>query len=81
MKCIRCTGFLLNERFIDRMDMSSFLGFRCVNCGDIIDPMIIANRETILPASSLRAAGDAIGIRPGTIRWDEERCSPLSRAM
>ena len=45
MTCLRCNGFTVHEQFTDHFDMSCFDGWRCVNCGSILDPVIIANRE------------------------------------
>lgn len=47
MNCRRCHGFMVEERFEDlRGDPHdiSFYGWRCVCCGDIVDPVIIRNR-------------------------------------
>jgi hypothetical protein len=48
MTCPRCTGVMLPERFQDIKDDSgqiSFYGWRCVSCGEILDPVIMRNRQ------------------------------------
>lgn len=48
MDCQKCLGQMIEERFQDLLDDTGqihFYGFRCINCGDIIDPVIIKNRE------------------------------------
>lgn len=48
MKCKRCNGLLNRERAIGvgngTGDDESW-GWRCVNCGEIVDPVILANRR------------------------------------
>jgi hypothetical protein len=41
MTCQRCGGFMIIERFQDIQDQTgqiTFQGFRCVSCGEVIDP-------------------------------------------
>ncbi len=48
MSCPRCSGFMVPQRFEDlRSDTGelSFSGFRCMACGEILDPQIHSNRE------------------------------------
>ena len=43
MTCHRCGGLMLAEQFDDPHDFTSeteFVGWRCVNCGSIVDPLI-----------------------------------------
>ena len=42
MKCHRCGGIMVLERFYGASD--HFSGWRCVLCGEIIDPVIFENR-------------------------------------
>jgi len=47
MDCLRCHGLMVEERFEDlRGDphLISFRGWRCVCCGNIVDPVIIRHR-------------------------------------
>lgn len=47
MDCLRCHGMMVMERFDEAKGSSleiSFYGWRCVCCGNIVDPVITANR-------------------------------------
>ena len=49
MQCPRCKGVMVQDVFEDiRDDTGSlfFRGWRCVACGEILDPVIASNRET-----------------------------------
>jgi len=46
--CLRCGGLLVNEVSLDLLNGSSELECatkRCVQCGDILDPVILRNRR------------------------------------
>ena len=43
LKCRRCSGTMVNERFYGREER--FLGWRCIACGEIIDETILENRQ------------------------------------
>ncbi len=45
MKCSKCGGLLSYEKFGGLRE--DFLGWRCVSCGDIIDEVILENRQAI----------------------------------
>lgn len=42
MRCPRCHGLMAYERFMNKLEF--FLGWRCVNCGEIVDMVIVENR-------------------------------------
>ncbi len=47
MACGRCHGFMVVDHFIDMQDDSGHLwlrGWRCVNCGDVVEPGILKHR-------------------------------------
>jgi len=47
MTCHRCSGLMLAEQYDDLYDyaeQAEFAGWRCVNCGTVLDPVIVANR-------------------------------------
>jgi len=47
MECDRCTGLMVPEVFEDLGDGAGglcFEGWRCVTCGEILDPTIVTNR-------------------------------------
>ena len=43
MKCNRCGGMMAYEKFY--YETEQFLGWRCVICGECIDPLILENRR------------------------------------
>jgi hypothetical protein len=48
MTCLRCDGLMVCELFEDFEGLSSdyeFTGWRCLNCGAIVDPTIAAHRR------------------------------------
>lgn len=47
MWCRRCQGLMVWDRFFDPDEEGwsmAFSGWRCVSCGEIVDPVILANR-------------------------------------
>ena len=47
MDCQRCHGLMVCEPYVDLLDLrldSPFMGWRCVSCGEIWDPVIALNR-------------------------------------
>lgn len=42
MKCPKCKGRMYSEKYYDFV--RSFDAWKCSNCGDVIDPTILANR-------------------------------------
>jgi hypothetical protein len=52
MTCRRCRGLMVFDRFLDVHGDSGhlwFRGWRCVACGDIVDPLILINRARPRP--------------------------------
>jgi len=48
MNCPRCKGVMALERFCDLYDETGqlcFMGWRCISCGEVIDPVIVRNRQ------------------------------------
>ena len=49
MRCARCGGLMVREKFEDFEGLGSsdheFTGWRCLNCGAIVDPVIAAHRR------------------------------------
>lgn len=46
MKCPRCRGLMVHYWFIDLFDETGQEhrdGWRCVNCGELLDPVILQN--------------------------------------
>ena len=48
MKCPKCKGLMVREKFSDDSSYS-FIGWRCVPCGEILDDVINQNRNNPLP--------------------------------
>lgn len=51
-RCSRCEGFMVIEQCFDFRDDTGqldFLARRCVQCGEVIDPVILQNRQRQLP--------------------------------
>ena len=49
MDCPRCNGLMVRDAFEDLLDDTGslcFLGWRCISCGEILDPVIVTNRES-----------------------------------
>lgn len=42
-RCSRCDGLMVNQCFFDRI--MYFNGWKCCNCGDIVDEVISNNRS------------------------------------
>ena len=48
MDCTRCSGQMKSEFFMDRAERAipwSYEGWRCVLCGEVVDPVILMNRS------------------------------------
>ena len=47
MTCIRCEGLMVHEGCLDLIDGEyAFMGWRCINCGEIRDHLILSNRRS-----------------------------------
>jgi len=42
-KCLRCKGAMVYDQFYGSYDQ--FWGWKCVICGEILDPVILENRQ------------------------------------
>jgi len=47
MRCKRCGGMMVYEKFYDYDEGDCFWGWRCINCGEVIDEVIIENRSNM----------------------------------
>jgi len=57
--CTKCGGLMVNDFCIDLLNSTGELEFaakRCVQCGDIVDPVILRNRQRRI---------DSMTVRPG----------------
>jgi len=46
-RCKRCGGMMVYEKFYDYDEGDCFWGWRCINCGEVIDEVIIENRSNM----------------------------------
>lgn len=45
MNCLRCDGLMVYEEFCDLLNtFPCFYGWRCILCGELFDPVILAHR-------------------------------------
>ncbi len=47
MSCQRCNGCMIRDSFCDLRDDTgtvAFQGWRCVNCGEVVDSVVLAHR-------------------------------------
>ena len=45
--CARCGGIMVNDSYLDLLNNvgeSNFSAKRCVQCGEVVDPVILRNR-------------------------------------
>ena len=59
MRCAKCDGFMVADNLIDILESSIPMwvkGWRCVSCGNIVDPLIQRHRM-IQQAGALRLLG------------------------
>jgi hypothetical protein len=59
MRCQRCQGCMISDHFMDILNGSGeidFEGWRCLNCGEITDPVIVCHHQLAAspPAKSRR---------------------------
>lgn len=48
MGCQRCKGLMIPDCFVDLRDDTGrlkFEGWRCVNCGEVVDPVVLTHRS------------------------------------
>ena len=56
VRCTRCDGAMGFERFQDMLTL--FYAWRCVNCGEIVDPVVSKNREPARGTNKKKAVGE-----------------------
>jgi hypothetical protein len=52
-KCLRCSGTMVYDKFYGLQEQ--FWGWKCLICGEIVDPIILENRQ-------LMRAGQGINV-------------------
>jgi hypothetical protein len=51
MQCPRCQGLMVPDHFSDLLydgGYLSFDGWRCLCCGNVLDPVILGNRQAVV---------------------------------
>lgn len=71
MRCQRCQGYMISDHFLDLLNGSGemdFKGWRCLNCGDITDPVIVRHQQSSgsIPAKSRRRWWGATLVHSGS---------------
>lgn len=57
--CRRCSGYIIREMCIDLdsdSGYSTFWAHRCIQCGDMVDEVILQNRSLSIPEAMSAAA-------------------------
>ena len=56
MRCPRCDGLMVREQFEDHGGLGSsdheYAGWRCINCGALVDPVIAEHRRLTSQAAA-----------------------------
>jgi len=58
--CVRCGGFMVRDLCMDLLNSTGELAFaakRCVQCGEVVDPVIVRNRRVRLESRTVRPQG------------------------
>jgi hypothetical protein len=61
--CPRCSGFMVAEWC---EDLSAYTALRCVQCGEVIDPVILHNRGALQAPMTTQHAGKMLANNCGT---------------
>lgn len=62
MTCARCHGLMVEDHLLDIQNPSGELwirAWRCINCGELVEPMIDLNRRAGSRAQERRTASQA----------------------
>lgn len=49
MNCPRCNGYMMHDDYLDLQDQTSqcrFSAWRCLICGEVLDPVILKHRSS-----------------------------------
>jgi len=61
MTCTRCGGLMVRDRFYDMLDTDiGMVAWRCISCGDIVDPVVLANRRRHLSKAVAREMAEGL---------------------
>ena len=66
MRCARCNGLMVREKFEDLGGLGSgdheYAGWRCINCGAIVDPLRAEHRRITSQAAATNPALLAVSV-------------------
>lgn len=75
MMCLRCEGLMVQDDFFELLESNRRLAiWRCVRCGEVVDPSIVANRKHQLAGVESMADRPDPGI---TLRPPSTTAEPL----
>ena len=66
MQCTRCQGMLVADYSYDHLDATNsdrIQTWRCVMCGDVVDPVILHNRRKQAALASAKPATAGVMIK------------------
>jgi hypothetical protein len=58
--CTRCGGLMVDDLCMDLLNSfgeSKFVAKRCVQCGEVVDPVILSNRQLRQEPTTVQIAG------------------------
>ena len=61
--CTRCGGLMVSDFCLDvlgNIGEAEFTGKRCVQCGEVVDPVILSNRQLRQEPMSVQRAGKMV---------------------
>jgi len=83
MTCTRCQGCMAKDHFLDLMESAESMwlaGWRCLNCGNVLDPVMERNRrgqEMAAVVSTARVPGhNRIGLKRMSISSSSQASRP-----
>ena len=54
-KCLRCTGAVIYDKFYGPHEQ--FWGWKCLTCGEIVDPVILENQQLMQAGQGVTSEG------------------------
>jgi hypothetical protein len=62
-KCLRCRGAVIYDKFYGPHDQ--FWGWKCLICGEIVDPVILENRELMRARQGISLSKERMRVSKG----------------
>jgi hypothetical protein len=79
MTCTRCQGCMAKDHFLDLMESAESMwipGWRCLNCGNVLDPVMERNRR----GQGMAAVASATPV-PGQSRVGDQEVANASASL